>query len=1619
MDTVVIEISAVYKDKTKGMKTSIDGMDKFSKSIDKTKQQMDKAARSTDNWYQKIKNIAGKVISVPVKIIDYATKPLRSLYNFATSLKGVLTGLFVGKGFNTLVSSPLGLADAYSRARIGFETLFQSASKAQKMMNEIDEFAIKTPFNTSNVISNIQKMMAYGWDASRMLSDMEIIGNAAAATGKGDQGLESIVYALSEIKSKGKLSTQELNQLASAGIKAKQYLAEGLGFGTDDAGMAKLAKAIEKGKVGANQAVDLILEGMKEFDGMMDKTANETVGGLKSQLEDLFEVNIARRWGQGLQDGAKRGLGTIASFLDENRGKLEAFGDQLYEIGETLSNWLADRAEKAIDSLLKVTNSAEFKNADLGGKFKIVWNEVVAEPFNAWWNGEGGTKFKAKAEEIGTSIGEWIANGFAKVISNIIPKMFDNASKVLPGGASPDSSSWMSAAILAYGANSLGLGKAAGWALGKIPVASGGAAAAGAATTAGSAAAGAGGAAAAGGIGLSGIAGIVLGGMGLISAINDFVGASKSYTEARKHEYNTRGVTKASMVAIGAGIGTAIAPGVGTAIGAAIGGGAALLGGNSVGSWISGEVRGTNKYKRVAKNIEEAAEGFETATVESKTFNEELEKLKDINAIMTIAQSSDSVKKETLTSLKNALKDIDGQTAELTVKKSKDSLTDAEVDKLEQLQTNGIIIKALINKGGDLGEDDIAVIEKRLANLSETKLQIYAQLASGKGDPNDLKAQLKKIEDEGLVLNAVLNPTVDNVSNAWATVTETGVELEAKLKVAKTPEEIAALQEQIDQNDQYKLMLKATIQNFDETELSAFKQSISDATQSLIDASNGLLTTYELLNGPIDSTIEKAEETAEAKRKEAERKLEELRAETALGEVYLPEQEQRMDEIQAKIDEYYAGGKTRNAALEETAELVGAARRENLDSGGLSQERKLYYEGEFKKLFEKYSDTGIYDGGLLGPNLLSFLSNGRLDNMSWARILEGGTWYRKDLLEGMEENKNSYTAGIEEYLSAMEQEYASYKATKLGQRTIMQQDTSEYGGTKDELIKSAAEGNYEDAKNLVRMLNDIVANESRLTPEDRYNPTEIMEAFEASVPNWFAAQFAGAAKSTGNGIEDTMYNKLIELGNALVGTANSITQHTEALFTTKEDGSFGERKKVEWDGKSTAVSIEGETKTQEEVKAIQQALIAAGFDLSKHGADGLWGKETQAAWQKFSESGITAEQLSEKLGVATKAAEEFAKALGIKEPDKAGQGGKGDTEGSGTTPLVKNSTEGIQWGLRGFKSMSEIYESLNPKKIGSDGAVGTVDTSAVEEGVNKVSESSDSFASKVNAMVGKTDELNTSAGYATDAVKNVKTVTDDTKTNLAALNTDVGAADGSMKNFGFSASTADGSVSAMGATSGATAGFISGLGDQSIFADGAIGNLGDGAAGAFGKMLGAGNSGLAAAGAFGLATLTLGGVIGALASKASQIRNISIPSVVGGGYTKKAEGDILTGPEFILAGEDGDEAIIPLSQKHRRRGMALFKEAAKRMGIPVMGNGGIVEGNEGSSGPVNASVSSPSGGISVSLGGVNFTIQTSSGDSEGIISAIKANMPSVANEVANVIAAALEQTYSNMATKGV
>ena len=625
MQTIVIDIAARYKDETsRGINNSSKNLDKLNRSLEKTKKQTDQAKTSFDRLMATVKSAAYRTISIPVKIIDNATRPLRSILNYATSLKGILSGIAVGVGVNKLIRSPLGLADQIESAQIFFENKLGSAANAQKFLQDIYAFDKKSPFDTMQIIETVKSMMGVGWTEKDVLKDIGIIGDAAASLGQGTQGVSGISRQLGQMRMKSRLSQEEVSVLNEYGINAWKYIAEGLGLGSSEEAMMKAREMNEKGNgINGAMAVQYILAGMeRDFGGSSQQMADRTVSGIFDQVKSQIQNQIFLKWGQGLAVGTKKGLGILQDLLNKNEDKIVAFGDKLQDLGEDISVGIVDKLQGAYDKLNTIMDSDVFKNADAFGKMGIIWDEMIVQPLSEWWDGSGRKSVTDKASQIGEVIGTGIVNGAKASMSRLLPAMVSDVGTLVPGGEKASSTSLLSLLALAWGGNKLfKLGKGAlagaGGLLTKVGL--GGTAGGSLLAKAGllGTKLGAVGGVTATALGAGSALGGVAGGLGVISGVNDLTNGEKA-----------KGLTKLGMVGAGAGTGAAIGsfllPGLGTLggalIGAGFGGIGALTKGGAIGEWI-GEKFSSPKTIQKNPRYPYATEDSNAAGIVEKTNN--------------------------------------------------------------------------------------------------------------------------------------------------------------------------------------------------------------------------------------------------------------------------------------------------------------------------------------------------------------------------------------------------------------------------------------------------------------------------------------------------------------------------------------------------------------------------------------------------------------------------------------------------------------------------------------------------------------------------------------------------------------------------------------------------------------------------------------------------------------------------------------------------------------------------------------------------------------------------------------------------------------------------------------
>ncbi len=234
----------------------------------------------------------------------------------------------VGMGLTASITAPLlgvGIASLkvagdMEMARVAFTNLLGSGEKAQAYLEQLRDFAMKTPFELPGLISATQRLMAMGIAAEKVIPTMTAIGDAVAGVGGSAETLNRVVMAIGQIQAKGKLSAEEMLQLAEAGIPAWAMVAEKIGKTVPEA-----MKLAEKGAIDANTAIAALTEGMeKRFGGMMAQ-GSKTWTGMLSNFKDQITKTLDDI-GKSLMSTGKGILTAGSSLLDWISSLAAAFG---------------------------------------------------------------------------------------------------------------------------------------------------------------------------------------------------------------------------------------------------------------------------------------------------------------------------------------------------------------------------------------------------------------------------------------------------------------------------------------------------------------------------------------------------------------------------------------------------------------------------------------------------------------------------------------------------------------------------------------------------------------------------------------------------------------------------------------------------------------------------------------------------------------------------------------------------------------------------------------------------------------------------------------------------------------------------------------------------------------------------------------------------------------------------------------------------------------------------------------------------------------------------------------------------------------------------------------------
>jgi tape measure domain-containing protein len=238
-------------------------------------------------------------------------------------------GVAVTTAMGFIGEAVLGFNSKIQQAKLAYDNFLGSGDKADAFIKKMEDFANVTPFDFESLNTATQRMIAMGFTAEEALPALRAMGDAVAGLGGGQDKLDRVAMAIGQIRTAGRVTSQDMRQLTEAGIPAWEMLATAIGKT-----QGETRKLAEKGLIPANQALAAILQGMEtRYGGMMEKQARTALGAFLT-LKDTIVQAIAGALKPAF-DLMSAGLSALADFMLNGGGKLIA--PMIWAIGTAIA----------------------------------------------------------------------------------------------------------------------------------------------------------------------------------------------------------------------------------------------------------------------------------------------------------------------------------------------------------------------------------------------------------------------------------------------------------------------------------------------------------------------------------------------------------------------------------------------------------------------------------------------------------------------------------------------------------------------------------------------------------------------------------------------------------------------------------------------------------------------------------------------------------------------------------------------------------------------------------------------------------------------------------------------------------------------------------------------------------------------------------------------------------------------------------------------------------------------------------------------------------------------------------------------------------------------------------
>lgn len=173
-------------------------------------------------------------------------------------------------------------ASEFERTSIALEVMTGSATTATRLMDELAQFSVKTPFSFQDIHAGARQLRAFGFEVDQLLPTLQNLGNVVSGTGAD---FSRLVHAYGQVSAAGRLMGSQLREFVNAGVPLLEYLSRVL-----DKPKESIRGLVEEGKIGFPDVIRAFNMMNREgglYFGMTDRLLGTTAGAWSAYTKTI------------------------------------------------------------------------------------------------------------------------------------------------------------------------------------------------------------------------------------------------------------------------------------------------------------------------------------------------------------------------------------------------------------------------------------------------------------------------------------------------------------------------------------------------------------------------------------------------------------------------------------------------------------------------------------------------------------------------------------------------------------------------------------------------------------------------------------------------------------------------------------------------------------------------------------------------------------------------------------------------------------------------------------------------------------------------------------------------------------------------------------------------------------------------------------------------------------------------------------------------------------------------------------------------------------------------------------------------------------------------------------